>query len=186
MNQDNLKKCKVCGKTFKTENPRQKYCSDECYHESNRINALDYYHKTNPKYEHVCPICRKRFTPKHNGMKYCSDSCNKEAKRLNRRRHYLIKKMDTEYTFDIYTVKFNRYNEYTYVLKDGEVVGSSPHDLFNAFSDLAGEYYSKGKKEEFKRLKYYNDEMTKLNDLIWKIRFEFLPELNYIEGRLWL
>lgn len=185
MKQDNLKKCKVCGKTFKAESPRQKYCSDNCYHESNRINALDYYNKTNPKYEHVCPICHENFIPEHNGVKYCSDSCNKEAQRLNRRRHYLMKVMDAEYYFDVYTVRFNRDTGLTSIFKDGEVVVSDEHDLYNAFNRLIGYYVSNDDKDSFKRIRR-SKEFQKLQDYILKMKFELLPELKDIKRKLWL
>lgn len=49
--------CKTCGKELDTDNPRTKYCSDEC------------------KYTKECEICGQKFKGSSNSVRFCSDEC---------------------------------------------------------------------------------------------------------------
>lgn len=180
---NNLMKCKICGKTFERTNNNQKYCSRECYEESNRINTRKKYQKRVPKYEINCPICHDFFLPKSYHEKYCSDDCKKEAAKLQGRRHYILKVMDAEYSFDFYTVRFDRENGSTIIFKDGEFVTANPHDLFNAWDDLIGDYVAAGDKELWKSIRRSED-FEKLQDRILNMKYVLLPELKHIEEML--
>lgn len=177
---NNLIKCKICGKIFERTNNNQKYCSSECYKESNRRNSRNRYQKRVPKYELNCPICHNFFLPKSYSEKYCSDDCKKKAAKLQGRRHYLMKVMDAEYSFDVYTVRFDRYDETTTILKDGEVIVCDPRDLFNAWSSLLGKYNAAGEKELWKSIRRSED-FKRLQDHILKMKYVLLPELKHIK-----
>ena len=89
--------CKKCNTEYKTKDFRNdKYCSIECFHESNKLESINCKHcgkkfkpksseenycsyeckqKDNPK---ECKWCGKKFLgPKH--KKYCSDRCREKA-----------------------------------------------------------------------------------------------------------
>lgn len=180
---NNLIKCEICGRTFERTNNNQKYCSRECYEESNRRNSRNKYQKRVPKYELNCPICHDFFLPKSYSEKYCSDDCKKKAAKLQGRRHYLMKVMDAEYSFDVYTVRFNRSDETTSILKDGEVIVCDPRDLFNAWNSLLGEYNAAGDKELWKSIRRSED-FGKLQDRILNMKYVLLPELKHIQEKL--
>lgn len=177
---NNLIKCKICGRTFERTSNNQKYCSRECYKESNRCNSRNKYKKRVPKYELNCPICHDFFLPKSYSEKYCSDDCKNEARRLNGRRHYLIKIMDADYHFNKYTVRFDRDNGFTIIFKDGKLVAANPHDLFDAWNDLIGDYVVADEKELWENIRR-SKEFERLQDRILKMKYELLPELKDIE-----
>ncbi len=182
---NNLIKCEICGKTFKRTSNNQKYCSKECYKESNRINTRNKYQKRIPKYELNCPICNNFFLPKSYHEKYCSEDCKEKASKLQGRRHYLLKVMDANYHFDKYTVRFDKDDGSTIILKDDEFVTVNPHDLFNAWNDLIGDYVATGEKELWENIRR-SKEFERLQNRILKMKYELLPELKDIEKKLLL
>lgn len=62
-----IKKCKYCGKEFKTYSERKVFCCDECRHA--------YQNKIHPTFTTVCEICGKEFKTKNSKRKTCSSSC---------------------------------------------------------------------------------------------------------------
>lgn len=97
--------CPVCGKTFETNRPFQKYCSHDCQ-ANNKYQEKEcaycgkkYSHTTRlSKYcsvecrrkaakekliqsttMRICAYCGKEFKPASNFMKYCSVECQKKA-----------------------------------------------------------------------------------------------------------
>lgn len=61
-----LKKCKKCGKNFKTKENRQVYCSRKCAAGARRENNIK---------NRTCYACGKKFKPAFVGEKFCSDKC---------------------------------------------------------------------------------------------------------------
>lgn len=71
--------CPVCGVTFYTDVPTQKYCFVTC-----KQSANDQTRRANRKpvtHENVCAICHKTFTSKRSGAQYCSPACKQLAYR---------------------------------------------------------------------------------------------------------
>ena len=74
------KTCEHCGKSFITEFPWQKYCSNGCRKEVKKVREHAYRLKkaASKKREKTCPVCGKSFQP-NGARKYCSDKCAYDA-----------------------------------------------------------------------------------------------------------
>jgi predicted nucleic acid-binding Zn ribbon protein len=71
------KTCPICKRVFTTNNPRKRYCSDECY---NIYQEKRNSHKKHNQTERVCALCGKTFYSSHFMQKYCSHACYDESK----------------------------------------------------------------------------------------------------------
>lgn len=63
-----IKKCKGCGKTFRSRENRTQYCSIECYYKFIRDNSYT-------KVARKCKCCGKKFFPDHHKRQFCSKQC---------------------------------------------------------------------------------------------------------------
>ena len=103
--------CPVCGKTFETNIPHQKYCSYDCRLDKNlqkecafcgkkflptysfnkycsvecRRNAAKYVHTVEVK---TCAYCGEEFKPATNFVKYCSVECQRKANDKKKHEEY--------------------------------------------------------------------------------------------------
>lgn len=81
-----LKKCKVCGKEFGTDNQQEQMCSEECKQERKREIARDFA-KRNREIEKIvesniekhCAYCGKVFHSPTKRKKYCCNLCMRSA-----------------------------------------------------------------------------------------------------------
>ena len=74
-----IKKCKVCGKVFKTNIKIQLFCNRLCkniYHRQGIIKIKN------------CLFCNKQFECTNNTKKYCNVICYTKAKRLRGKKYY--------------------------------------------------------------------------------------------------
>lgn len=62
------KECEQCGEEYTPSERTQKYCSEECFGKSHRVD----------KQQQFCPNCGDIFTPQKEGRKYCSRECADE------------------------------------------------------------------------------------------------------------
>jgi len=75
------KKCKHCGKEFKTNNKKKVYCCNDCYvkHQETVYTKIE-------KEKRKCAVCNKEFESNHVSKKYCSSACYYEAKKQREKR----------------------------------------------------------------------------------------------------
>ncbi len=73
--------CRVCNKKIKTSYPHQRYCSNSCSYEGERIR-----HKKNNKkrVECICLVCCEKHFAKRKDAKFCSVKCRVANFRLPR------------------------------------------------------------------------------------------------------
>lgn len=69
-----LKKCKLCGKEFLSNDSKRLYCSEKCY-DDNRGN---FYTRVEPR-KVACEHCGTEFETRHGTKKYCSTLCYRKA-----------------------------------------------------------------------------------------------------------
>ena len=79
------KTCPVCGKTFVTANPVQKYCSVAC--RSKELQRRRREKEERQYYVGKCRFCGKSFIRISEGQLYCSDECMQKAAEKNRAEH---------------------------------------------------------------------------------------------------
>ncbi len=70
--------CAFCGDSFKSSNPKAKYCSQRCQNDAYMQRRRE--RKALEK-EKICTICGKQFTAKKKDALYCSDACKQKAYR---------------------------------------------------------------------------------------------------------
>lgn len=63
-----IKRCKGCGKIFRSRENRTQYCSMDCYYKYIRDNSYT-------KVSRICKCCGKEFYPNHYKKQFCSKSC---------------------------------------------------------------------------------------------------------------
>jgi len=68
------RKCKECGKEFRTNDAKRHYCSAACYEEFQRKR------RATPE-KRVCMVCGKEFVSTHWSKRYCSSECRMEARK---------------------------------------------------------------------------------------------------------
>jgi hypothetical protein len=84
--------CQVCGKEFLTNRKNQKYCSKECYKQSEPVKING---KSKIKHKDgiwICPICGKNFKGKGKQI-FCSRECYYESDNYN---NYLLGRKEDE------------------------------------------------------------------------------------------
>lgn len=77
----NIVTCEVCKKDFETNQPKAKYCSDEC----RRIAGVDRAYKKNTAISRNCKWCGTEFIPDHRASTYAY--CCEEHKQLAIKEH---------------------------------------------------------------------------------------------------
>lgn len=106
------RECGVCGKKFKSNGKKRKYCSTECAYkatlEVNRRSRAKHSEEYKAKHKasikpKQCVECGKAFIP-FNGQKYCSSECRREARLRQKREEYYRHK-------DKYAVNFKEYRK---------------------------------------------------------------------------
>lgn len=186
--------CQQCWKNFSSTGRDKKYCSRDCFYKS-RI-----------KYENrVCPICNTEFYPEAPTQKYCSHKCLGLAQRTRDEAHcltcwkafYSNNNVNQKYcckecyTKAQTTVKENnckncwklfrwRKNESKFCCKQCqlEYVRNMPID--EKMKVL--ENFKKNKKKISKINRIYK---KYLEDLWYKVRFEFQIQDRYYDLRVW-
>lgn len=77
------KKCLICGKTFTTKYPDQKFCSADCRRINRNARVREYLktsylkRKAEKTETRNCLVCGKEFTTSNSNKKYCSDKCRR-------------------------------------------------------------------------------------------------------------
>lgn len=79
-----IRKCKMCGKSFKPVSKKNIYCSNECRDTAKRKRAERYYKekkkqkKTEMLEEKRCRHCYELFLPSSRRQIFCCDECRRE------------------------------------------------------------------------------------------------------------
>jgi hypothetical protein len=75
--------CKICGRLFKPQHGRQKYCSDECKRKADaQRKQRERKAKTGSKSQSRCRQCGKLFTPSNKRQLYCTVECERKANKI--------------------------------------------------------------------------------------------------------
>ena len=74
------KQCLHCFETFKTNDAKRRYCSDDCY----KAHRLATRTRVKPT-KRVCAVCSAEFQSAHGSKKYCSHDCYVVAKKERQR-----------------------------------------------------------------------------------------------------
>ena len=82
------RKCKRCGKTYKTNIPHQLFCNPNCKREFEKQE----WEKSHTQYKKKCKQCFKWFKTTDNRKDYCCQAHYDEAKRIRNRLKYWKKK----------------------------------------------------------------------------------------------
>lgn len=69
------RKCKECGKEFKTNDSKRHYCTPACYEEFQRKRRAE------PE-TRVCMVCGEEFVTTHWSKRYCSTECRMNARSI--------------------------------------------------------------------------------------------------------
>lgn len=73
-----VKKCKICGKTFRTKNILRKTCSHSCKLKHRMKVFSIRWNKTHDLFEKTCPRCGKKFRTINKTKIFCSRLCTKK------------------------------------------------------------------------------------------------------------
>lgn len=66
--------CSICGKEFNADFHYQKFCSKDCYKQSQSIRYWKLQEKRQ-KYKKFCKLCGEIFYTTNNNKVYCSKNC---------------------------------------------------------------------------------------------------------------
>lgn len=78
--EDDLRKCKICGKEFSATHGNQAYCGPECSDKARIKRQSKYDKKRHSKPVRSCIECGATITRK-GARSYCSDACAREGRR---------------------------------------------------------------------------------------------------------
>lgn len=91
--EDDLRKCKICGREFSATHGNQAFCSAECKAEAEKKRQREWYRKKNGVPDSaVCVICGVQFKPKGPRNKCCSKECSRKNKQQSSARWYAAHK----------------------------------------------------------------------------------------------
>ena len=69
-------KCRICGKSFYSQQPNARLCSDFCRYKFWQKGYMEKKRKEGKlNIKKNCNFCGKEFTTNNNSIKYCSDEC---------------------------------------------------------------------------------------------------------------